>query len=250
MHLLVREAAVLPAPEEIPVAADGARRLAALYAFPPLEEGRVHVRAMMNTTVDGAIAGADGTSGSLHDPDDSFVFGVLRALCDVVLVGAATVRAEDYRRPSGRRDLRAPSLRPAGADRPVLAIRTATGELPDSVEPDWPTLLITPPHQRERVLERTGFPAEQVIAAADEQAAISALAARGLRGIQAEGGPSALGRLAAAGLLDELCFTVSHRTVGGPSPRVLEGPAHRASWELSSLLLGERSTITRYRRAA
>ncbi|HIY23672.1 MAG TPA: dihydrofolate reductase family protein [Candidatus Brachybacterium merdigallinarum] len=250
MHLLVRDAAVLPAPEKISVKADGAERLAALYAFPPLAEGQVHVRAVMNTTVDGAIAGADGTSGSLHDPDDSFLFGVLRALSDVVLVGAGTVRVEDYRHPSGRSDLRDPSRRPAGADRPVLAIRTTTGELPDSVEADWPTLLITPPQHRETVLERTGFPAEQVIAAADEEAAISALAARGLRGIQAEGGPSALGRLAAAGLLDELCFTVSHCTVGGSSPRVLDGPAHRTSWELSSLLLGERSTITRYRRAA
>src|SRR5690625_4947420 len=92
--------------------------LAELYAFP---REATWVRAMMNTTVDGAVTGADGTSGSLRNPDDSLVFGVLRALADVVLVGASTVRSEDYRRPQGRADLLSPSRRPGGGRRPALA---------------------------------------------------------------------------------------------------------------------------------
>src|SRR5699024_2844044 len=94
---------------------DGAMALAELSAFPREATG---VRAMMNTTVDGAVTGADGTSGSLRNPDDSLVFGVLRALADVVLVGASTVRSEDYRRPQGRADLLSPSRRPGGGRRP------------------------------------------------------------------------------------------------------------------------------------
>ncbi|HEV8372071.1 MAG TPA: dihydrofolate reductase family protein, partial [Actinomycetota bacterium] len=39
-----------------------------------------------------------------------------------------------------------------------------------------------------------------------------------------EGGPTLNGQLAAAGLLDELCLTVSPLLVGGDAKRVLAGP--------------------------
>lgn len=249
MHLLLRDAAPLPSPVPVSADAEGARALAALYAAPELPPGAVHVRAMMTTTLDGAIAGADGTSGSLHDPDDSFLFSVLRALADVVLVGASTVRAEDYRSVRGREDLLRPSLRPGGAPRPALAIWSRSGELPDYLDPDQPTYLLTPSAGAKDAARRSGLPAAQVLAADSPQEAVEALAARGMRLIQAEGGPSALARLAEAELLDELCFTTAHRTVGGPSPRVLDGAAHQTRWTLESLLLGEGATLSRYRRA-
>ncbi len=249
MHLLLRDGAPLPSPVPVPADAEGARALAALYAAPQLPPGAVHVRAMMTTTIDGAVAGADRTSGSLHDPDDSFLFSVLRALADVVLVGASTVRAEDYRSVRGREDLLRPSLRPGGAPRPALAIWSRSGELPDYLDPDQPTYLLTPSAGAGEAAERSGLPAAQVLAADSPQEAVEALAARGMRLIQAEGGPSALARLAEAELLDELCFTTAHRTVGGPSPRVLDGAAHETRWTLESLLLGEGATLSRYRRA-
>ncbi len=249
MHLLLRDGAPLPSPVPVPADAEGARALAALYAAPQLPPGAVHVRAMMTITIDGAIAGADRTSGSLHDPDDSFLFSVLRALADVVLVGASTVRAEDYRSVRGREDLLRPSLRPGGAPRPALAIWSRSGELPDYLDPDQPTYLLTPSAGAGEAAERSGLPAAQVLAADSPQEAVEALAARGMRLIQAEGGPSALARLAEAELLDELCFTTAHRTVGGPSPRVLDGAAHETRWTLESLLLGEGATLSRYRRA-
>ena len=249
MHLLLRDGAPLPSPVPVPADAEGARALAALYAAPQLPPGAVHVRAMMTTTIDGAVAGADRTSGSLHDPDDSFLFSVLRALADVVLVGASTVRAEDYRSVRGREDLLRPSLRPGGAPRPALAIWSRSGELPDYLDPDQPTYLLTPSAGAGEAAERSGLPAAQVLAADSPQEAVKALAARGMRLIQAEGGPSALARLAEAELLDELCFTTAHRTVGGPSPRVLDGAAHETRWTLESLLLGEGATLSRYRRA-
>ncbi len=249
MHLLLRDGALLPSPVPVPADADGARALAELYAVPDLPPGAVHVRAMMTATIDGAIAGADGTSGSLHDPDDSFLFSVLRSLADVVLVGAATVRAEDYRSVLGREDLLEPSRRPGGGSRPALAIWSRGGELPRSVDPSQPTYLLTPAAGAARAARRSGLPAAQVIAADTPREALQALAASGMRLIQAEGGPSALSRLAAEDLLDELCFTTAHRTVGGPSPRVLDGVAHETRWQLGSLLLGEGATLSRYRRA-
>ena len=59
----------------------------------------------------------------------------------------------------------------------------------------------------------------------DLAAAIAALADRGHRRILAEGGPRLLGQLAAAGLLDELCLTVSPVLTGGQAGRIIQGPA-------------------------
>ncbi len=244
--VLWQDGRALSTPRPIQRDAAGAAELAQMYALP---SDRTTVRAMMNTTIDGAIAGADGTSGSLRNDDDAFLFGVLRALTDAVVVGAETVRSEDYRRPLGRADLRAPSRRPSGAPRPVLAIWSSSGNLPSSIQADWPTFLLTPPEHCEQASTASGIPAAQVLPAADAAAGIRALEERGLRGIQAEGGPSALARLAAEDLLDELCFSVSHRTVGGPSPRVMHGPALEQDWELVSLIVGPDATLSRYRRA-
>ena len=55
-------------------------------------------------------------------------------------------------------------------------------------------------------------------------AAVSALAGRGYREILAEGGPHLLGQLAAAGLIDELCVTISPVLAGGPAGRIIQGP--------------------------
>jgi hypothetical protein len=49
-------------------------------------------------------------------------------------------------------------------------------------------------------------------------------------------------------VLTELCVSVTHRTVGGPSPRILAGAAHDQDWELLALVVGEHATVTRYRR--
>ncbi|MHB1235772.1 MAG: dihydrofolate reductase family protein, partial [Microbacteriaceae bacterium] len=46
-------------------------------------------------SADGA-ATEDGLSGGLSSASDKKVFGILRRLCDVVLVGAGTVRIEGY----------------------------------------------------------------------------------------------------------------------------------------------------------
>ena len=65
--------------------------LAELYAHP---DGRVRVNFV--ASADGAVT-VDGVSGGLEAPGDRVVFGVLRELADVILVGAGSVRAEGYR---------------------------------------------------------------------------------------------------------------------------------------------------------
>ena len=74
--------------------------------------------------------------------------------------------------------------------------------------------------------------------------ALAALAARGLRRVQLEGGPTLLGRFAAEGCLDELCLTWSPLIVGGNGPRIAHGPLARRRLraahlvEADGLLLG------------
>src|SRR5699024_6290073 len=69
--------------------------LAVHYRWPV---GRVPwVRSNFVTTVDGAVQGRDGRSGTINTEADHLVFDLLRALCDVVVVGAGTVRRERYR---------------------------------------------------------------------------------------------------------------------------------------------------------
>jgi 5-amino-6-(5-phosphoribosylamino)uracil reductase len=55
--------------------------------------------------------------------------------------------------------------------------------------------------------------------------ALDALGERGLQSVLAEGGPGLNGQLVAAGLVDELCLTVSPMLVGGDSKRIASGAA-------------------------
>ena len=67
--------------------------LLGLYAYP---HDRFWVRANFVSSLDGAAQGTDYKSGSLSSTNDQRVFALLRSLCDLILVGAGTVRAEGY----------------------------------------------------------------------------------------------------------------------------------------------------------
>src|SRR3546814_3976996 len=53
------------------------------------------MRVNFVSSIDGCVA-VDGVSGGLGTPADKSVFGILRELCDVVVVSAGTARAENY----------------------------------------------------------------------------------------------------------------------------------------------------------
>src|SRR5262245_60425575 len=54
------------------------------------------LRVNFVTSVDGAVE-IEGFSGGLSAPGDKRVFGILRKVCDALLVGAGTMRHEGYR---------------------------------------------------------------------------------------------------------------------------------------------------------
>ena len=205
--------------------------LAGLYAYPkesPHGDGR-WLRANMITSADGAAAVA-GRSGGLSGEADRTVFGLLRALADVVLVGAGTVRAEAYR--PARVGQRWAGLREGRAPAPPIAV--VSGRL--ALDPASPLLDQAPSHARTIVITAESAPADgqaalaaraDVIVAGERRvdlwAAISALTALGYRRILTEGGPHLLGEITEAGLLDELCLTVSPLLSASGAGRIIQG---------------------------
>src|SRR5690554_2844826 len=189
------------APRTLP-ATPGEAELGALLHVPgagPL------VRANMIASLDGAAWGPDRRSGSINGPADWRVFRVLRALSEVILVGAGTARAEEYRPwpvPRDLADLRAAAGLPPEIE---IAVVTRTGGLPPGLHGvDRPPLVCTSEEGAER-LGSDVDPERLVVAGGadvDLPAMLEALAARGLTRVLAEGGPELLGALVAADLVD------------------------------------------------
>ena len=202
-------------------------------AYPILagRAGRPSMRMNMIASVDGATA-VDGVSGGLGGPADHAVFMHLRALADVVLVGAGTVRAEGYGPPRLPDELREARRRRGQAPLPRLAVVSRSCAL------DWDAPIFRDTASRPIVVTAERAPAERRTAAArvadvvtagaedvDLAAALGALAGLGAGSVLAEGGPRLNGTLAAAGLVDELCLTVAPRLAGGESARIVSGPS-------------------------
>ena len=207
-----------------PVASDQPD-LAALYAYP---DGR-WLRANMVSSVDGA-ASLNGVTAGISSDTDRRVFALLRTLSDVILVGAATARQEGYK-PARAQELWR-DLRAGRPPTPPIAVVTRRLDL----DPGSPLITGAPPHARTIVITTASSPRDiraelarhaDVITAGEEivdlKAAVSALAERGHRRLLAEGGPHLLAQLAEAGLMDELCLTISP-LMAGPGPgRIVAG---------------------------
>ena len=201
--------------------------LAALYAYP---DGQ-WLRANMVSSADGA-ATLGGASAGLSSDTDRQVFALLRALCDVIVVGAATVRAERYK--PARAGAAWRDFRWGRTPTPPIAVITARLDL----DPDSPLVTAAPPDARTIVVTTARAPADRraglarhadVIVAGDEtvdlKAAVAALAGRGYRRLLTEGGPHLLAQLAGAGLMDELCLTVGPLMAGPGASRIVAGGA-------------------------
>jgi riboflavin biosynthesis pyrimidine reductase len=199
--------------------------LADAYAYPA---GRPWLRANMIASMDGA-AWWDDRTGPLGDEGDRRLFQLLRGLADVVIVGAGTVRVEGYGpvRPRPEWD----ALRAGRPPVPPLAVVSRTLNL------DFDAPVFTTATERTIVLTTEAAPASQrkaaeakadVIVAGQDginaRAAVDGLIARGHTRLLCEGGPTLLAEMAAAGLVDELCLTLSPVLLGGDAARILNGP--------------------------
>ena len=188
-----------------------------LYAVPA---DRTWLRVNFVSSLDGAVTGADGRSGSINTPADHRVFALLRRLADVVVVGAGTVRAEGY-----------PALRDEDPRAPVLAVVSNRGVLPETVaamtSPRGSAILVTRSGADAKALDdaRRVLGEENVVLAGDDEVdlvqARKALADRGLRQMLSEGGPGLFGSMLAAGVVDEVDLTWAPTIVGGDHDRIV-----------------------------
>ena len=201
--------------------------LSSLYAR--ADRSNPWLRVNFVSSVDGA-ATIDGVSGGLGGDADRRVFDLLRELCDVVIVGAGTVRGEGY----GPMVLPPPSVdrRASGGlpSHPVFAIVSNRLDLDPSSRifteaPVRPIVVTTDSAPRDR-RDALAAVADLVIAGdsqLDPAVLVASLAERGLTQQHCEGGPSLFGTLAAAGVVDELCLTLSPHLVAGDAGRIISG---------------------------
>jgi riboflavin biosynthesis pyrimidine reductase len=251
----------------VPAAAPGpapavVREIAALYQARPRPgaTSRPWVRANMVASADGAAA-LDGRSGGLGGAADRMVFTILRSICDVILVGAGTARAERYK--PVRESQVWTELRAGRSPLPPIAVVTRSLDLSDcrpllSALPAQ-TIVITTAEAAARPTAAWASDVRIVVAGetrVDIGQAVAALVSLGFREILTEGGPHLLGQLIRAGLLEELCLTTSPVVAAGSAGRIVAAsqpadqhlPALRM--ELAHVLTDAGFLLSRYVRPA
>jgi len=201
------------------------RALAPEDLFDLYDESGPHLRAGFVTSVDGGIS-VDGASAGLGTPADKAAFRALRTVCDAVVVGAGTVRDEEYG--PVRFSPQAAQWRAAhgrSPDAPVVVV-SRSGRVPDKVR-QGPVIVAVP-----KGVEVDG--GLDVIRTTEPHALVAALHERGLTRLLCEGGPGLLTTLVTAGVVDELCLTTSP-TLLGEAPGLL-GLVPRTDLRLASLV--------------
>ncbi len=196
----------------------------------PKPAGRPWVMLCMVAGVDGSTV-VDHTSRGLSNAVDQELLLTLRGLADVVLVGASTARKEHYGPP------RTPKLR--------IAVISRSADF-DFADPLWQSdrsLLVLPE-------DAPDVPVPSIRAGTGDVDIAGALAAMDARVVQAEGGATLNGMLAAADLIDELNLTISPQFTGGDGARITKGAPDLAQrMDLVHVLEDDGFLFLRYVRA-
>ena len=182
----------------------------------------------MISSIDGAIE-THGVSGGLGGPADKAVFGAIRGVADIILVGSGTVIAENYRRPQTPPAVQEARIASGQARLPRIAIVSGSLSIPAShrvFDPDAPPIVVTheqsPPERRTALANVADF----VVAGSDSidlGLALRNLHDMGARTVLLEGGPTLNGAMVAEDLVDELCVSIAPQLIGGTGSRMLTG---------------------------
>jgi len=177
------------------------------------------LRIGMVLSADGSVTDRQGWTDGLGGEADRQVFRALRAVCDGILIGAATIRSGrvgPHRLAPGLRERRTALGKPDPA--PMIVVSR-------SLRLDWSHRLFTEAATPTVVVTcaaaMPGWPAgaaaRPLVAGAAEVdlvEAVGRLRAEGLGQLLCEGGPALATGVLAAGLADELCLTVAPTLVG------------------------------------
>ena len=200
------------------------------------------------STLDGVIsyntpeAAGGGEISGFFEPD-RFVMGLLRALADVVLVGAGTLRADPDGawtprsvHPGSESAFAALRLQHGLRPDPITAVVTGSGAIdlhhPGLADPAVEVVLVTT-DAGAAALARQRVPSHIDVRSTGDRIeapdVLQTLAFHGAELILCEGGPHLFGQLLTAGFVDELFLTVAPQLAGrsAATPRLslVEGTA-------------------------
>ncbi|MFD6640317.1 pyrimidine reductase family protein [Micromonospora chalcea] len=188
-----------------------------------------HLRVNFVSSADGAVT-LDGYSAGLSGEPDKRVFGLLRMLCDALVVAAGTLRHEGYRALRLSPERRAWRRERGLAEFPTLVVVSGSLDLDPAQAafadaPVRPVVLThadaVPPPGLTDVADLVRCGTGRV----DLAAGLAELRRRGLDQVLCEGGPHLFGALTAADLVDELCLTVAPLLAGAGPGRITAGDA-------------------------
>ena len=246
-------------PTDSPINTADDDRLINFYAYPDNLQS-CWVRGNMIASLDGG-ATADGKAGGLAGAGDRALFALMRNAADVILVGAATVRIENYSGAQLSVAQRQGRQRGGQTEVPPIAVVTQRGDLDPTARlftrTEVPPMILTCNRSADETRQRLGSVAEVIDASGrnpdsvDGATALNILAERKLFRVLTEGGPVFLSLLIENGLLDELCLTVAPILVGGVARRIATGPnqVHTPMRRTHLLTDDEGYLYTRYVRA-
>jgi riboflavin biosynthesis pyrimidine reductase len=238
---------------------DDDARLAAFYTY-PADLDRCWVRANMISSLDGG-ATDDGTAGGLAGPGDRALFNRMRQEADVVVVGASTVRIENYSGAQMSAAQRQDRQSRGQSEVPPIAVVTHSADFDHDAKlftrSEVPPLILTSRETVDDAQRRFGTQAEVIDASGrqtdrvDMSAVLAILNGRGTRRVLTEGGPSLLSLFIENDMLDELCVTIAPIIVGGLARRIAtgSGDAHTKMRRSHLLTDDEGYLYTRYVKA-
>lgn len=179
-------------------------------AYTPEREPWLRVNFV--STVDGAAQGSDGVSKSINNEADKRVFDALRRRAHCLVVGAGTLRAEGYEVP-----------------RIPLVVVSRSADIPPTLReaPRGRVLMATVASSDGLAAAREALGEDNVLELGEDEIDLAALKAalveRGWTEQLCEGGPTLFADLLAAGVVDELCWTIVPTLTGGDAVRIATG---------------------------
>jgi riboflavin biosynthesis pyrimidine reductase len=218
-----------------------------------LVRGEPQLRVNFVSGLDGAVE-EGGYSRGLSNQADQRVLQLLRVHADAVLVGAGTLRHEGYGGLKVKPELAAKRVERGLAEQPTLVAVSAALDLDPGSKlfqhAPVPPIVLTHGQADASKLRDVAdviVTGESVVDLAVGQAE---LARRGLTQVLCEGGPHLFGSLLAAGVVDELCLTMSPLLTGPGAGRIVAGPTVPEPQEmrLVHLIQSESTLFTRYAR--
>lgn len=196
------------------VLADQAEALNEAWSF-AVRHGRPFVTWKFAATLDGRSAAADGTSRWITGSQARADVHSRRAMCDAILVGTGTVLADD----------------------PALTVR-----LPDGSLPVRQPLRVVMGLRPVPVAAQLAAPDVVRLPLRDPLRALQLLAAREIRHVWLEGGPTLAAAFLTAGLVDEVVAYLAPALLGSGPPAVADLGIGSIG-EIARLTLSEVTTI-------